>query len=99
MIRVMVAEDNIDLNNMYCKFLTKDKEIKIEPRILIEDKEKSFGDMNTENMLIHGDNLLALKALEDNFTNKINDENGYRYYSIEYLETILFIKILKKLFA
>lgn len=29
MIRVMVAEDNIDLNNMYCKFLTKDKDIKI----------------------------------------------------------------------
>jgi len=29
MIRVMVADDNIDLNNMYCKFLTKDKDIKI----------------------------------------------------------------------
>ena len=29
MIRVMVADDNIDLNNMYCKFLTKDKDIQI----------------------------------------------------------------------
>ena len=29
MIRVMVADDNIDLNNLYCKFLTKDKDIKI----------------------------------------------------------------------
>jgi len=29
MIRVMVADDNTDLNNMYCKFLTKDKDIKI----------------------------------------------------------------------
>ena len=29
MIRVMVADDNIDINNMYCKFLTKDKDIKI----------------------------------------------------------------------
>lgn len=29
MIRVMVADDNIDLNNMYCKFLTKDKDIEI----------------------------------------------------------------------
>lgn len=43
----------------------------IEPRILIENKDKSFGDENTENMLIHGDNLLALKALEKQFTNKI----------------------------
>ena len=25
----MVADDNIDINNMYCKFLTKDKDIKI----------------------------------------------------------------------
>ena len=40
-------------------WLGKDKEIKIEPRILIEDKEKSNckNDPNTENMLIHGDNL------------------------------------------
>ena len=38
--------------------------IKLEPRILVEDKSKSYGDSNTENMLIHGDNLLALKALE-----------------------------------
>ena len=29
MIRVMVADDNIDINNMSCKFLTKDKDIKI----------------------------------------------------------------------
>ena len=27
--------------------------------------------------------------------NEINYENGYRYYSIEHLETILFIKRLK----
>ena len=27
--------------------------------------------------------------------NKINTENGYRYYSIEQLETMLFIKRLK----
>ena len=52
-------------------WIGKDKQPKVEPRILIEDKEKSYGDENTENMLIHGDNLLALKALEDKFTNKI----------------------------
>ena len=43
---------------------------KIEPRILIENKELSNidKDVNTENMLIHGDNLLALKALENKYT-------------------------------
>ena len=46
----------------------KYEEEKLEPRILIEDKSKSYGDPNTENMLIHGDNLLALKALEDKYT-------------------------------
>lgn len=49
----------------------KYKEEKLEPRILIEDKSKSYGDPNTENMLIHGDNLLALKALENSFAGKI----------------------------
>jgi len=43
----------------------------LEPRILIEDKDKSYGDHNSENMLIHGDNLLALKALEQDFAGKI----------------------------
>lgn len=43
----------------------------IEPRILIEDKSKSYGDATTQNMLIHGDNLIALKALEQDFAGKI----------------------------
>jgi len=43
----------------------------IEPRILIEDKSKSYGDPNSGNMLIHGDNLIALKALEQDFAGKI----------------------------
>lgn len=46
-------------------------EEKLEPRILIEDKSKSYGNPNTENMLIHGDNLLALKALENDYSGKI----------------------------
>lgn len=49
----------------------KYEEEKLEPRILIEDKSKSYGDENAENMLIHGDNLLALKALERDCTGKI----------------------------
>ena len=52
-------------------WIGKDDEPKLEPRILIEDREKSFGDRNSQNMLIHGDNLLALKALEQDFAGKI----------------------------
>lgn len=43
----------------------------IEPRILIEDPSRSYGDNNTENMIIHGDNLLGLRAIEDKYTNSI----------------------------
>lgn len=43
----------------------------IEPRILVEDKSKSYGDPDSENMLIHGDNLIALKALEQDYAGKI----------------------------
>ena len=54
-------------------WIGKDKEILVEPRILIENKELSNieNDENTENMLIHGDNLLALKALEQKYAGKI----------------------------
>lgn len=49
----------------------KYEEKKVEPRILIEDKTKSYGDPSSENMLIHGDNLIALKALEQDYSGKI----------------------------
>jgi len=52
-------------------WIGKGEQPKLEPRILIEDKEKSFGDPLSENMLIHGDNLLALRALEQDFAGKI----------------------------
>ena len=52
-------------------WIGKGQEMNLEPRILVENSEKSYGDPNTENMLIHGDNLLALKALEQNYTGKI----------------------------
>ncbi len=41
-----------------------------EPRILVEDKEYSYGE-NSDNMLIHGDNLLALKSLESEYAGRI----------------------------
>lgn len=50
-------------------WIGKDDEIKIEPRILIKRDEK-FGTAN-RGKLIKGDNLLALKALEDQYANKI----------------------------
>lgn len=58
-----------------------DKHDPLEPRILIENKEYSYGHPETGvlpngkpwngNMLIHGDNLLALKALEQDFAGQI----------------------------
>lgn len=43
----------------------------IEPRLLLEDREKSYGDPSNENMLIHGNNLIALQALQQEYTGKI----------------------------
>jgi adenine-specific DNA-methyltransferase len=48
-----------------------DEEKPVEPRILLEDPEKSYGDPGSENMLIHGDNLIALQALQQDFAGKI----------------------------
>ncbi len=60
-------------NKLELTWLGKENEIKIEPRILIENKELSNieQDLETENMLIHGDNLLALKALESKYAGKV----------------------------
>ncbi len=51
----------------------KNNLLRIEPRILIEKPELSNVtlDPDTQNMLIHGDNLLALKALEHKFAGKV----------------------------
>ncbi len=43
----------------------------LEPRILLEDKSKSHGDPRSENMLIHGDNLIALQALQQDYAGRI----------------------------
>lgn len=59
-------------------WIGKDVRPKLEPRILLEDPAKSYhaphrvSDKDIfDNMLIHGDNLLALKALEQEFTGKV----------------------------
>lgn len=49
----------------------KGEEPQLEPRILIENPEYSYGNKDSQNMIIHGDNLLALKALEQEYAGKI----------------------------
>jgi adenine-specific DNA-methyltransferase len=59
-------------------WIGKEKRPKLEPRILLEESENSYhskrrvseGDI-FDNRLIYGDNLLALKALEQEFSGKI----------------------------
>lgn len=77
---------------------------KLEPRILIEDITKSYGDSDTENMLIHGDNLLALKALENDYAGKIkcvyidppyNTGNAFEHYDDD-LEHSIWLDMLYK---
>ncbi len=59
-------------------WIGKENRPKLEPRVLIEDPEKSYHAAHHvsesdifDNRLIFGDNLLALKALEQEFTGKI----------------------------
>lgn len=60
-------------NKLELKWYGKDKEINVEPRLLIERPELSHTGAvpDTENMLIHGDNLLALKALESKYAGQV----------------------------
>jgi adenine-specific DNA-methyltransferase len=60
-------------NKLELTWYGKEKEISVEPRLLIERPELSNidNDPDTENMLIHGDNLLALKALESKYSGQI----------------------------
>ena len=43
----------------------------VEPRVLVEDSHKSYGDPDSKNMLIQGDNLIALQSLQQDFAGKI----------------------------
>ena len=52
-------------------WIGKGEEPQVEPRILLHDASKDYGDTTTGNMLIHGDNLLALKALEQDYAGKV----------------------------
>jgi adenine-specific DNA-methyltransferase len=59
-------------------WIGKEKRPKLEPRILLEDSEKSYHAKQRvsekdifDNRLIFGDNLLALKSLEQEFSGKV----------------------------
>lgn len=88
------------LQKLELTWIGKGDEPKLEPRILIENPEYSYGDTTplspgrgaggeVSNILIHGDNLLALKALEQDFAGKVkciyidppyNTGNAFEHY-------------------
>lgn len=76
----------------------------IEPRILLEDKDKSYGNPKSENMLIHGDNLIALQALQHDFSGRIkciyidppyNTGSAFEYYD-DNLEHSIWLSLMKR---
>ncbi|WP_363150650.1 site-specific DNA-methyltransferase [uncultured Alistipes sp.] len=86
----------------------------IEPRILIENPDHSYGTAETGtlpngkpwngNMLIHGDNLLALKALEENYTGAVkciyidppyNTGNAFEHYD-DGLEHSIWLSLMRE---
>ena len=60
-------------NKLELTWVGKDEPIRVEPRLLIENASLSntVADPDTQNMLIHGDNLLALKALESKYAGQV----------------------------
>lgn len=60
-------------NKLELTWYGKDEPIRVEPRLLIDNAALSntASDPDTQNMLIHGDNLLALKALESKYAGQV----------------------------
>jgi len=92
-------------------WIGKGHEPTLEPRILLHDPEHSIGTQSvgstagnaTDNMLIHGDNLLALKALEQDFAGKVkciyidppyNTGNAFAHYD-DGIEHSLWLSLIK----
>ncbi|WP_350282365.1 site-specific DNA-methyltransferase [Nitrosomonas sp.] len=85
-------------------WIGKDKRPKLEPRILLEDSDKSYHAKKRvsesdifDNRLIFGDNLLALKALEQDFSGKVkcvyidppfNTQQAFEHYDDGYEHSI-----------
>ncbi len=82
----------------------KGEEPQLEPRILIENPEYSYGDKDSQNMIIHGDNLLALKALEQEYAGKVkciyidppyNTGSAFEYYD-DNVEHSIWLELMKQ---
>uniref|UniRef100_UPI004048D361 site-specific DNA-methyltransferase n=1 Tax=Vibrio anguillarum TaxID=55601 RepID=UPI004048D361 len=73
--------NNIKNNKLELSWIGKDKLPRLEPRIFLESKEYSYFNVSVDigqdseqefsNLLIKSDNLLALKALEQDYTSKV----------------------------
>lgn len=95
---------NNKLQKLELTWIGKDEEREnIEPRILIEDPKYSYGDTESGNMLIHGDNLLALKALEQEYSGRIkciyidppyNTGSAFEHYD-DNLEHSIWLSLMK----
>ena len=59
------------MNELELTWIGKCEQINPEPRILIAKPEYAYGDADSENFLIHGDNLLALKSLQQDYAGRI----------------------------
>ncbi len=84
-------------------WIGKEQEPEVEPRILLHDPSKDYGDPDSENMLIHGDNLLALKALEQQFAGQVkciyidppyNTGAAFEYYD-DNLEHSIWLRLMR----
>ncbi len=85
-------------------WIGKEKRPKLEPRILLEDSERSYHATHRvsdndifDNRLIFGDNLLALKALEQEFSGQVkcvyidppfNTQQAFEHYDDGYEHSI-----------
>lgn len=84
-------------------WIGKGQEPAVEPRILLHDPSKDYGDPDSENMLIHGDNLLALKALEQQYSGQVkciyidppyNTGAAFEYYD-DNLEHSIWLRLMR----
>ena len=92
-------------NKLELTWVGKDEPIRVEPRLLIENSALSntARDPDTQNMLIHGDNLLALKALEQKYAGQVkciyidppyNIGAAFEYYD-DNLEHSLWLSLIR----
>ena len=81
----------------------KGEESQLESRILIENPKYSYGDKDSQNIIIHGDNLLALKALEQEYAGKVkciyidppyNTGNAFEHYD-DNVEHSIWLNLMK----